>query len=136
MPHAPEPLEGTAAPPPVLASTALAAIVALQGLGLIAIGVYLIVRAAQPDAGHPGSTEVLGALSVLVGLGVVLMARAALARRPRVRSPLLVLEILCLPIAVTALQGGRWYVGVPLGVAAIAVIVLMGLAGLLVPRDD
>jgi hypothetical protein len=129
MPHPPEPAAG---PPPVLAATALAAIVAVQGLGLIVIGVYLIVRAAQPDAGHPGSTEVLGALAALVGLGVILMARAALARRPRVRSPLLVLEILCLPIAVTALQGGRWYVGVPLGVAAIAVIVLMVLAGLFV----
>ncbi len=136
MPHAPEPRQGTAAPRSVATITALAVIVAVQGLGLIAIGVYLIVRAAQPDAGHPGSTEVLGALSVLLGLGVVWMARAAFARRPRVRSPLLVLEILCLPIAVTALQGGRWYVGVPLGIAAIAVIVLMGLAGFFLPRDD
>lgn len=115
---------------------AAAAVMALQVLGLLVAGVYLIVRALQPDAKHRGSTELLGALSLVLGLGVVLMARAVLRRRPGVRSPLLVLEIICLPIAVTTVQGGRWYVGVPLGIAAVAVIVLLGLAGLLVPREE
>lgn len=109
---------------------ALAALVALQGIGLIAAGVYLVVRAQEPHAGHPGSTTVLGVLSALVGLVVIAMARAALRLSGRVRSPLLVLEILCLPIGLTAVQGGRWQIGVPLALVAVAVIVLMGLAGL------
>jgi hypothetical protein len=115
---------------------AAAALVGLQGAGLIAAGGYLIVRALEPDAAHRASTEVLGALSVVVGLVIVASARLVRARRRRVRSPLLVVEIICVPIAVTTVQGGRWYVGVPLAVVAVAVIVLMGLAGLLVPAAD
>ncbi len=105
----------------------------LQGVGLIAAGVFLIVRALEPDASHRASTEVLGALSVVVGLLVIAVARMVWARSRRVRSPLLVLEIICVPIAITIIQGGRWYVGAPLAIVAVAVIVLMGLAGLLVP---
>ena len=115
---------------------AAAALVVLQGIGLIGAGGYLIVRALEPDAAHRGSTEVLGVLSVAVGLVIVATARLVRARRHRVRSPLLVLEIICVPIAITTVQGGRWYVGVPLAVVAVAVIVLMGLAGLLVPADE
>jgi hypothetical protein len=117
-------------------AAAAAALVSLQGVGLIAAGVYLIVRALEPDASHRASTEVLGALSVIVGLLVVAVARMVWARSRRVRSPLLVLEIICVPVAITIIQGGRWYVGVPLAIVAVAVIVLMGLAGLLVPADD
>ena len=117
-------------------ATAAAALVGLQGVGLIAAGVFLIVRALEPDASHRASTEVLGALSVVVGLLDRRVARLVWARSRRVRSPLLVLEIICIPIAITIIQGGRWYVGVPLAIVAVAVIVLMGLAGLLVPADD
>ncbi|HEX4431788.1 MAG TPA: hypothetical protein VHZ96_21140 [Frankiaceae bacterium] len=134
MPHANE----TGAEPGSRAgyAKAAAALVGLQGAGLIAAGGYLIVRALEPDAAHRASTEVLGALSLVVGLVIVATARLVRARRHRVRSPLLVLEIICVPIAITTIQGGRWYVGVPLAVVAVAVIVLMGLAGLLVPADE
>jgi hypothetical protein len=134
MPHA----DDTGAEPGSRAgyATAAAALVALQGVGLIGAGVFLIVRALQPDAAHRASTEVLGALSVVVGLVVIATARLVRARRRTVRSPLLVLEIICVPIAITIVQGGRWYVGVPLALAAAAVVVLMGLAGLLVPSSD
>ena len=53
-------------------------------------------------------------------------ARLGDARSGWARSPLLVLELICLPIAVTVVQGGRWYVGVPLAASALAVIVLLG----------
>ncbi len=117
-------------------ATAAAGLVGLQGVGLIAAGGYLIVRALEPDAAHRASTEVLGGLSLVVGLVIVATARLVRARRRRVRSPLLVLEIICVPIAITTVQGGRWYVGVPLAVTAVAVIVLMGMAGLLTPAGD
>lgn len=141
MPHVNQPRAraGSAPDPggrPAGYATAAAALVGLQGVGLIAAGVFLIVRALEPDASHRASTEVLGALSVVVGLLIVAVARMVWARSSRVRSPLLVLEIICIPIAITIVQGGRWYVGVPLAIVAVAVIVLMGLAGLLVPADD
>jgi hypothetical protein len=118
------------------AALAAAALIALQGLGLAAAGVFLIVRALGPDAHHRGSTEVLGALSVVVGIGVLALARSVRAGRRRFRSLLLVMEILCLPIAVTSIQGGRWYIGGPLALVALAVIVLLGAAGLLTPGED
>ncbi len=142
MPHVDEPgaRAGSAHPPGSRVAgyaTAAAGLVGLQGVGLIAAGGYLIVRALEPDAAHRASTEVLGALSLVVGLVIVATARLVRARRRRrVRSPLLVLEIICVPIAITTVQGGRWYVGVPLAVTAVAVIVLMGMAGLLTPADD
>ncbi len=118
------------------AATAGAALLALQGLGLVVAGVFLIVRALAPDAHHRGSTEVLGALSVLAGVGVVALARSVRAGSRRFRSLLLVMEIICLPIAVTSIQGGRWYIGGPLALVALAVIVLLGVAGLLTPAED
>jgi hypothetical protein len=134
MPHASDPRTEPGARAGY--ATAAGALVGLQGVGLIAAGLYLIVRALQHDAAHRASTEVLGALSVAVGLVILATARLVRARRHRVRSPLLVLEIICIPIAITTIQGGRWYVGVPLAIAAVGVIVLMGLAGLLVPPEE
>jgi hypothetical protein len=136
MPHVDDPGSPAHSDRRSLAAVCAAVIVALQGVGLLVAGIYLIVRAREPAAGHRGSTEVLGVLSVLAGVGVLALARALRARQRRMRSPVLVLEIICLPIALTTVQGGRWYVGLPLGVAALGVIILMGVAGLLVPRDD
>jgi hypothetical protein len=115
---------------------AAAGVVALQAAGLIIAGGWLMVRALGHDAHHRGSTEVLGALSILVGISVLLLARAIGRRNGRVRSLLLVLEIICLPIAVTTWQGGRWYVGLPLALSAVLALVLAGRAGLLTPSDD
>jgi hypothetical protein len=117
-------------------AAAAAGVIGLQALGLIAAGVWLMVRTLDDDAHHRGSTEVLGAMSILVGAGVFLLARAVLRRNGRVRSMLLVLEIICLPIAVTSWQGGRWYVGLPLVASAVLVLVLVGRAGLLTPSGD
>lgn len=135
MPHADDPGSAAASRARSRAAVCAAALVALQGVGLLAAGGYLIVRALAPDAGHRGSTEVLGVLAVLAGVGVLVMARAVGGRQRRIRAPLLVLEIICLPIALTTVQGGRWYVGVPLGIVALGVIILMGLAGLFVPAE-
>lgn len=133
MPHASVDQQG-----PATAALAAAAVIAVQALGLIVAGVWLIVRAFG-DGGqdrYRGSTEVLGVLSVLVGIGVVYLAREVRRRNPGVRAPLLVLEIICLPIAVASWQGGRWYVGLPLAVLAVLVIGLLARAGLLSPDAD
>lgn len=118
------------------AAVAAAAVISLQALGLVVAGIWLTVRAFGNDGQdrYRGSTEVLGVLSVLVGVGVVYLARAVYRRNASVRAPLLVLEIICLPIAYASLQGGRWYVGLPLALIAVLVIVLLGKAGLLSPE--
>jgi hypothetical protein len=133
MPHASVDRRG-----PATAATAAAAVVALQALALVIAGVWLMVRAFG-DGGqdrYRGSTEVLGGLAILVGIGVCYLARAVHRRNPGVRAPLLVLEIICLPIAVASWQGGRWYVGLPLAAVAVLVVVLLGRAGILSPDAD
>jgi hypothetical protein len=116
------------------AASGAAALVGLQAVGLVAAGLYLVIRALFPDATHRGSTEVLGVLSLLVGMGVGLTARAVWRRQRR--AVLNVLEIICLPIGVTIIQGGRWYVGAPLIVVALGVLVLLHRAGLMLPERE
>jgi len=47
-----------------------------------------------------------------------------------------VLELICLPVAVTVVQGGRWYAGIPLGISAVAVLALMAASGQLARRPE
>jgi hypothetical protein len=145
MPHArvspPHDGQGVGAGPdqPAQASSAAAsaaAVIALQATGLIAAGLWLMVRALGHDAKHRGSTEVLGAMSVVLGIGVLYLARAVRRRNGRVRAPLLILEIICLPISVTIWQGGRWYVGLPLALSAVLALGLAGRAGVLSPSAE
>jgi hypothetical protein len=128
-----EPAEKASRAPgrPVLSAALLAG---AQGVGLVVAGVYLIVRALGSDTSHRGSTVVLGILALLVGVGVALMGRATAAGRRR--PPLIVLQVICLPVAFTIIQGGRWDIGVPLGASAIAVLVLLALGGLLLPHIE
>jgi hypothetical protein len=134
MPHARVSAPDQSAPPG--SASAAAGVIALQATGLVGAGLWLMVRALGHDASHRGSTEVLGAISVAVGIGVVMLARAVRRRNGRVRSLLLVLEIICLPVAVTIWQGGRWYVALPLALSAVLALVLAGLAGVLAPSDE
>ncbi len=137
MPHrrqAPDPARGDEHSG--VAARAGGVVVALQGVGLLGVGAYLLVRVTQGDSQHAGSTALLGVLSLLAAAGMFAMARAVDNRRRRVRGPLLTLEIICVPIAITIVQGGRWYVGVPLAVVAVVVVILMGVAGLLGPETE
>jgi hypothetical protein len=134
MPHARVSAPDETAPPG--SASAAAGVIAVQAIGLIVAGVWLMVRALGHDASHRGSTEVLGAMSVVVGVGVLLLARAVRRGNGRVRSLLLVLEIICLPIAVTTWQGGRWYVGLPLALSAVLALGLAGRAGVLSPSGE
>lgn len=105
----------------------------LQGLFIVALGALLVVRGFGADTDDEGRAELGGVLAIVGGLVVLALARAVLARRHWVRSPVVLIELLSIPVAVGLLQGGRYDVGVPLMVIAIAVPVLIGLAGVYVP---
>jgi hypothetical protein len=112
---------------------AAAAGLTLQGLFIVALGALLVVRGFGADTDDEGRAELGGVLAIVGGLVVLALARAVLARRHWVRSPVVLIELLSIPVAVGLLQGGRYDVGVPLMVIAIAVPVLIGLAGVYVP---
>ena len=104
---------------------ACAALVALQALGLAAVAVFYLVElvVATADDAVRAAVSALLALAAAAGLGLV--ARGLLQRRGWARSPALVSNLLVLPVAVGLLRGGRWYVGLPLLVWAVAVLGLL-----------
>jgi len=64
-------------------------------------------------------------LTLLAGLGLLAVARGLRRARRWARAPALVTQLLALPVAVGLVQGGRWYVGVPLILWALGVLALL-----------
>lgn len=89
-----------------------------------AAGFYAVELAvATPDDRVRGLVTALLALAAAAGLALV---TRGLARRQRwARAPALVTNLLVLPVSWGLLQGGRWYIGLPLALWALAVLVLL-----------
>jgi hypothetical protein len=104
----------------------------------VLLGVAAIILAAsglRPAAADEPAAEVLAAIGLASAVAVGFLARGVALRRRWARSPILVLELICLPIAVTVVRDGRWYAGVPLAVSALAVLALLALSGQLAQQD-
>jgi hypothetical protein len=114
-----------------------AGIVAVQGvalfLGAVAFGAWLAVTRPE-NVGFPAGSAV-----VVFLFGVVLLATSrALHRgaRPSV-SPIVLIELLVLPVAWSMGQAKQWLICVALAVPALAVLVLLfGPEGRAVMRGD
>lgn len=102
-----------------------AGLIAAQGLVLIGLGIFLVVRGFGHDASSRGRAETGGVIAALAGGVLIMLARAVLARRPWARSPTLVCEFLVLPVSYGLLQGHRYGYGLPLAVSALAAMVLL-----------
>jgi O-antigen/teichoic acid export membrane protein len=102
-----------------------AALVGLQALGLVAVAVFYLVELVVADTDDAVRALVTVGLALAAGVGLGLVARGLLQRRRWARSPALVTNLLVLPVAIGLLQGGRWYVGAPLLVWALAVLGLL-----------
>lgn len=105
---------------------AAAAVVVVQGLGLFAAAAVVVVKTV---AGHPDdvSRALLGAAMALLGAVIlVACARGLLAQRPASRTPVLVLELLALPVSYSmAFQAGLLAYGAPILLSALAVLYLL-----------
>jgi uncharacterized membrane protein YhaH (DUF805 family) len=104
---------------------AAAWLVAAQAAGLVVLTfVYLVALVFSTPSNYAAAatTTVFVALAA-VGLG--LCARGLAQRRRWARSPVLVLQLVTMPVAIGLVQGGLWYVGVPLLVWVLAVVVLL-----------
>jgi hypothetical protein len=104
---------------------AAAALVGLETLGLVVAVVFFAVETvvAEPDDRTRAATAAVLTLVGAAGLGLVTLG---LVRRRRwARAPGLVTNLLVLPVAYDLARAGRWYVGVPLIVLALAVLVLL-----------
>jgi hypothetical protein len=107
------------------AGVALVALVAAQGLGLVGLAVFFLVELAVATPLSVPRALMAALLTLLGGAGLLLVARGLLRARRWARAPALVTQLLVLPVGAGLVQGGRWYVGVPLILAALAVLVLL-----------
>ena len=101
-------------------------IVWLESVALVAAAVLLLVKAAT---GHPDSVgrAVFGAALALFGAAVLAVgARGLAAARPAARTPVVMLQLLALPVGFSlGLQAGRIGYGGPILLAALAVLYLL-----------
>lgn len=121
----PERRPESAARSATLAPRAAAALVAVEGLLLVALGVFLAVRGFGADTDNRARAEIGGAFAVLGGAALGMLARALLARRRWARSPSIVTQVLCVPVAIGLLQGHKVAYGLPLLVVALAALLAL-----------
>jgi uncharacterized membrane protein (DUF2068 family) len=108
-----------------LALPAVAGLVGLQGLGLVGVAVFYLVELAVATTSDVAVAVVTAALALAWGAGLLLVARGLLRGGRWARSPAVVTNALIFPVAVDLLRGGRWYIGAPLLLWALAVVVLL-----------
>jgi hypothetical protein len=108
---------------------AAAALLAAEALVLLGLGGLLVARGFGADIENQGRAELGGIMALVAGLFVALLARGLLTQRHASRSPTVVVQLLCLPVAWGLLQGGMYGYGVPLVVVPVSILVLLGLAG-------
>ncbi len=111
--------------PPLTTLAAAAGLVALEGLGLLAVAVFYVVELLVATTEDLARALVSAGLALAAALGLALVARGLAGHRRWARSPALVTNLLVLPVALSQLRGGLWYVGLPLLLLALAVIVLL-----------
>ncbi|MBL7493235.1 hypothetical protein I6A60_40090 [Frankia sp. AgB1.9] len=110
------------------ALAAAAVLVAAQGLLLVGLGVWQVVRGFGHHIDNLGRAEFGGVLCLVCGVVVVGLARAQMVRRATSKTPIVVIELLCLPVGWAMLQNGLLGYGLPLLVVAVATLALLALA--------
>ena len=111
--------------PPVPLRVA-AAVVCVEAVGLLAAAAVLV---AKTITGHPdsvGRALVGAALAVFAAAVLGLCARGLVRRRSSARTPVVVLQLLALPVGYSlAFQAGRVGYGGPVLLAAVTVLYLL-----------
>ncbi len=103
----------------------VAGLVLAQGGLLVGLAVFYAVELAVATAADVTRALVSAGLTLLAGAGLFQVGRGLLRARRWARSPALVTNLILVPVAFGLLQGGRWYLGVPLIAAAATVVVLL-----------
>jgi hypothetical protein len=113
----------------------VAAVVAGEGLFLLALGLFLGVENLVAEAVEPVAAWFLAILTFLLGAALLACARAVLAGSPWVRAPVITWQLLQAFASLPSLRSSAWYVGLPLLVAAVVAGVGVGRPGVVGRRD-
>jgi hypothetical protein len=100
------------------------ALVLFEGLALLLTG---LVLAALTVLERPTRLEAaLFEVAAALGTGAVLVvASRKIIRSIHWRSPVLLLNLLALPVSISLAQSGQWLISLPLAFLAVAVLVLL-----------
>jgi hypothetical protein len=107
--------------------TYAAALSALEGLALLAGGIWMVVLAVTGEAGDRQQAVTLGITVLVLALLPLLAARGLLLRRGWSRGPAVITQIMALPVAYNLLQADSMAIpaGIALAVVAVASLVLL-----------
>ncbi|MER7706286.1 hypothetical protein ABTX81_25745 [Kitasatospora sp. NPDC097605] len=125
---APVPAPGSDRP---AALTLGAAITAVEGAVLAVVGVWDMVAALSGESKQLALNEFGGLVIVLLGVAPMLAARALLRLRRWGRSPAVLTNSICLPVAYYMWQSGGAMAAVGVGVGLLG---LVGIGALLSPK--
>ncbi|MET8077135.1 hypothetical protein [Streptomyces sp. NPDC005303] len=107
--------------------TYAAALAALEGLALVAGGVWMLVEGLAGDPDDRQSAVTGGVTLIVLALLPLLAARGLLGRRSWSRGPAVVTQIMALPVAYNLLQADSVAIpaGIALAVVAVAALILL-----------
>lgn len=98
----------------------------LEALALVAAAVVLVVKTLTGSPDDLGRALLAAALALLGAVVLALGARGLSRLRPAARTPVLILQLLALPVAYSLwLQAGLAAYGAPIMVAALVTIYLL-----------
>jgi hypothetical protein len=101
-------------------------IVGLQALALLATAVILVAKSATQNTHDLLGALLLALLPLAGAVALVLCIRGMLRLRPAARTPVVVIEMLALPVSYSLwFQAGRAEYGAPIGLSALAVLYLL-----------
>ena len=97
----------------------------LQAALLAGLGAFVVAETLVATTTDVVRALVAAGLALASAAGLALVARGLLRRRRWARSPALVTNLIAVPVALGLVQGGRWYLGTPLAIWAVVVLVLL-----------
>lgn len=99
-------------------------LVGLEGLVGVGFAGFLALNAASATQ-HVGGVLGEAGLFLVIGLGVLALARGLLRGRFWARTPAIVVQLLMLPVAWSLLTGHRVLIGVVTGAVSLATLALL-----------
>jgi hypothetical protein len=102
------------------------ALIGLQVLALLAAAAIVLVKALTQTSHSLAGALLLAAIALAGGGALALCIRGMLRLRPAARTPVVVIEVLALPVAYSLwFQADRAAYGAPIGRSALAVLYLL-----------
>ena len=106
-----------------------AVLVALEGVGLVGVGVVYAVAGLVGQPEDRVGTELGAAIAVAVGLLLLLVARGLDRRQRWSRAPAITVQLFALPVGYGLAQGRVWVAAAVVLVLAVAVLLTLASPG-------